>query len=345
MLPLNILLALAAALTGHEVLAKPVDVGGLLAALIPGIGGAGEDGGVAGIVRAAKGGGKRGGYRGGKAGKNGNGNKGGAAGGRQPSAQQIDTAAQSWQADTETVSQFLSTAESLSGQQLEKAASKALAAENDELSHKAVLDRMFLKRSQNNRVASVAQANRVLDTQGTFQFVVDGLQKLTDSSSQMSQAEVTTVIQAINDGRCPKVLPNIDRYLAAAAAAGQSGAALKAIRPMQCQDGGQNGNGGNGQNGNGQNGNGQNGNGQNGNGQNGNGHDENGGSGQNGNGQDENNQTGNGQNEQVGNDQNEQVGNNQNEQNEQVGNKQNEQVGNGQNGQVGNGQNEQVSNG
>ncbi|KAG6006034.1 hypothetical protein E4U54_000243 [Claviceps lovelessii] len=171
----------------------------------------------------------------------------GVAFGGQPTPQQIDAAAQSWQADTEIVSQFLSTAESLTGQQLEQAASRALSAENDELNHRVVLDRMFRTGSTQRKLASVEQASNVLDTQGTFQFVVDALQNLTNTGSQMSSAQVGALVRAINEDRCSLVLPSIDRYLAAAATAGQQkgsvGAALRAIRPVQCGGPGQGGNG------------------------------------------------------------------------------------------------------
>lgn len=153
---------------------------------------------------------------------------------RQPSAQAIDAAARSWQRDTGVVSQFLSTAESMSPQQLQQQARGALAAENDELNHKAVLDQMFLTGARRNRDATVRQANNVLDTQGTFQFVVDGLQTLSRRGARMSPGQVSAMIRAINNDRCPQVLPAIDAYMAAAAGAGQTGNALRAIRPSNC---------------------------------------------------------------------------------------------------------------
>ncbi|KID63051.1 uncharacterized protein G6M90_00g068680 [Metarhizium brunneum] len=155
---------------------------------------------------------------------------------RQPSAQAIDAAARSWQRDTGVVSQFLSTAESMSPQQLQQQARGALAAENDELTHKAVLDQMFLTGARRNRDATVRQANNVLETQGTFQFVVDGLQTLSRRGARMSPGQVSAMIRAINRDRCPQVLPAIDAYMAAAAGAGagQTGNALTAIRPSNC---------------------------------------------------------------------------------------------------------------
>ncbi|KAK2589634.1 hypothetical protein QQS21_012690, partial [Conoideocrella luteorostrata] len=253
MLPHKVLLMVVAALAGHEVAALPLGLDGLVGAAVPGFGagltnaaqrgagarqgaaarqGAGAKQGAAaagGGAKKAAGGAAAGGATAGGGKKAAGGGAGGAAGGgRQPSAQAIDNAAASWQADTGIVSQFLSTAENLSGKQLQQAASKALDAENDELNHKAVLDKMFLNGRQNNRDATVAQADQVLDKQGTFQFVVDGLQTLTNRGARMSANQVSAMIQSINNDRCPQVLPNIDRYLAAAGNAGQSGNTLQA---------------------------------------------------------------------------------------------------------------------
>lgn len=122
----------------------------------------------------------------------------------------------------------------MSPQQLQQQARGALAAENDELNHKAVLDQMFLTGARRNRDATVRQANNVLDTQGTFQFVVDGLQTLSRRGARMSPGQVSAMIRAINRDRCPQVLPAIDAYMAAAAGAGQTGNALRAIRPSNC---------------------------------------------------------------------------------------------------------------
>ena len=89
-----------------------------------------------------------------------------------PSPSAIANARNQWLADTVTVSRFLSIAESLTLSQITAEATKALNAENDELIHKAVLDRQFISATPND---SVRQANNVLDTQGTFQSIVDGL--------------------------------------------------------------------------------------------------------------------------------------------------------------------------
>lgn len=154
--------------------------------------------------------------------------------GRQPSAQAINTAQQAWQRDTGTVSNFLSNAESMTPQQLQRQARIALNAENDELTHKGVLDQMFLSGSRKNRDATVKQANNVLETQGTFQFVVDGLQTLSTRGARMTPNQVSRMILAINQDRCPQVLPAIDTYMAAAEGVVQSGNNLRAIRPTNC---------------------------------------------------------------------------------------------------------------
>lgn len=154
--------------------------------------------------------------------------------GRQPSTQAINTAQKSWQRDTGTVSKFLSNAESMSPQQLQRQARIALNAENDELTHKGVLDQMFLSGSRRNRDSSVRQANNVLETQGTFQFVVDGLQTLSTKGARMTPKQVSRMILAINEDRCPQVLPAIDTYMAAAEGVVQSGNNLRAIRPSNC---------------------------------------------------------------------------------------------------------------
>ncbi|KAJ4154840.1 hypothetical protein LMH87_000115 [Akanthomyces muscarius] len=174
---------------------------------------------------------------GGNGGNNGDGGRagGGTAGGRPPSTNAIDNAQQSWQRDTGIVSQFLSTATSLPRNQLQAAASKALSAENDELTHKAVLDRMFLNGPRQNRLASIRQANNALETQGNFQLVVDGLDLLASRGARMSPQQVERKITSITTGRCQNVLPAIDDYFAAAGNLIQStGTNLKAIRPNNC---------------------------------------------------------------------------------------------------------------
>lgn len=155
--------------------------------------------------------------------------------GRPPSTKAIDDAQQSWQKDTGIVSQFLSTATSLPRNQLQAAASKALAAEKDELTHKVVLDRIFLNGPRQNRLASVRQANNALETQGNFQLVVDGLDLLASRGAQMSPQQLEKKITSITTGRCQNVLPAIDDYFAAAGSLVQpTGKNLKAIRPNNC---------------------------------------------------------------------------------------------------------------
>ncbi|KAF2148102.1 hypothetical protein K461DRAFT_204348, partial [Myriangium duriaei CBS 260.36] len=127
-------------------------------------------------------------------------------------------AAAAWQRDTGIVSNFLNTATSLTGTAFTRAASTALAAENDELTHKAVIDAAVPK------TQSLRAANNALATQGNFQNVVDLLQ---DMVNRGAKTAVTDTNQ-IDQGRCAKVLPNIDIYLAAA------GTDLQAVRPDAC---------------------------------------------------------------------------------------------------------------
>ncbi|KAK8145510.1 hypothetical protein G3M48_004332 [Beauveria asiatica] len=160
---------------------------------------------------------------------------GGTGGGGPPSTNAIDNAQQSWQRDTGIVSQFLSTATSLPRNQVQAAASRALSAEKDELTHKAVLDRMFLKGPRQNRLASIRQAHNALETQGNFQLVVDGLDLLASRGARMSPQQMERKITSITTGRCQNVLPAIDDYFAAAGNLVQStGTNLKAIRPNNC---------------------------------------------------------------------------------------------------------------
>ncbi|OAA46824.1 hypothetical protein NOR_02460 [Metarhizium rileyi] len=165
-----------------------------------------------------------------------NGNSGTANGNtRQPSNQAIAAAATSWRLDTGTVSNFLSNAESMTPQQLQQQGTIALDAEKDELIHKAVLDRMFLNGTRANQDAGVADANDVLVNQSTFQFIVDGLTLISNRGANMQPDEVSTLVRAMNQDRCPLVLPAIDKYLAAAAGASNDGVLLQAVRPTNCE--------------------------------------------------------------------------------------------------------------
>ena len=95
---------------------------------------------------------------------------------RQISAFDVGVAQLIWAGDTSLVSQFLSMAPSLSGQDLVNAAASALASEGDELNQKGVLDAAFL--NVGNLDPNVVAANTTLVNDGTFQFVVDGLRGL-----------------------------------------------------------------------------------------------------------------------------------------------------------------------
>jgi hypothetical protein len=140
-------------------------------------------------------------------------------------------AAENWQTDTGTVSQFLSTAESLDPSDLVSQASTALSAELDELTRKSFLDLQFLQ--GNNPNTAVQAASTILVAQGTFQFVVNGLQGLADNGANMTPDDVTAAIQSINADRCGSVLPAIDQYfLAVGQLLGTD--PLTAIRPTNC---------------------------------------------------------------------------------------------------------------
>ena len=121
----------------------------------------------------------------------------------------LDTAQGNWEADTSIVSSFLSSTDSLSGTALANAAQTALNAENNELTQKAVLDSQFV--FVNNPNPTVQKANAVLVDQGTFQFVVNGLQNLATNGATMSAAQVSAAVASINIDRCNKVLPAIDQ--------------------------------------------------------------------------------------------------------------------------------------
>ena len=144
----------------------------------------------------------------------------------------LDTAQGNWEADTAIVSSFLSSADSFSGTTLANAAQTALNAENNELTQKVVLDNQFV--FVNNPNPTVQKANAVLVDQGTFQFVVNGLQNLATNGATMSAAQVSAAVASINTDRCNKVLPAIDQYFTAASSFLKNGQLLKAVRPTNC---------------------------------------------------------------------------------------------------------------
>ncbi|KAK6220890.1 hypothetical protein LQW54_001810 [Pestalotiopsis sp. IQ-011] len=132
---------------------------------------------------------------------------------------QIANAVVSWMNDTGKVTKFLDTATSLTGDDFTKQATIALNAEKDELNHKTILDAAM------GQQPDVQDANNVLAMQGTFQMVVDTLQKMVDGGPDTAQADV----DAINQNRCVNVLPNIDKYFAAAGSS-----TITASRPTGC---------------------------------------------------------------------------------------------------------------
>ncbi|KAK9423777.1 hypothetical protein SUNI508_03793 [Seiridium unicorne] len=132
---------------------------------------------------------------------------------------QIANAVLSWMNDTGKVTNFLDTATSFTGDEFTRQATIALNAEKDELNHKNILD------SAMGTLPDVQAANEVLAMQGTFQMVVDTLQKMVDQGPDTAQADVN----AINQNRCVNVLPNIDKYFAAAGSS-----TISASRPTGC---------------------------------------------------------------------------------------------------------------
>jgi len=151
-----------------------------------------------------------------------------------PSTQDIADAQNEWAADTSKVSQFLSAAESLDSGDLVTQATTALANEKDELIHKAVLDNQFL--SVSNPDPNVQQANDTLVGQGTFMFVVNGLQALATNGASMSPSDVSAAILSINTDRCTFVLPAIDEYFTASGNLLNNGDVLVANRPDNCPE-------------------------------------------------------------------------------------------------------------
>ncbi len=163
----------------------------------------------------------------------GGGNKNNKAG--PPKADLIGAAAQQWRADTQTVSDFLSHAEAMSPQERQDQGQVAFDAEEDELIHKAVLDRVFLNGTAEARDAAVVAADDVLVGQGTFRFVEDTLALFAKRGAKLTTDEVATMIKAVNQDRCGNVLPAIDAYLTAAqTVVGSANGALKAVRPSNC---------------------------------------------------------------------------------------------------------------
>lgn len=135
----------------------------------------------------------------------------------------MQAACDNWSADTGKVSNFQDTGKGLSGSQFTAAANTAFLAEVDELTQKAILDKVIGLDPQ------VSIANLTL-TNGCFDSVVNNLQVMS------VQGKTTqSLIDTINNVRCTQILPSIDTYMAVAAALIGPGATLrKAIRPAAC---------------------------------------------------------------------------------------------------------------
>ncbi|OTA99911.1 hypothetical protein M426DRAFT_15967 [Hypoxylon sp. CI-4A] len=140
----------------------------------------------------------------------------------------ISAAVNGWASDTSRVSQFLSSASSLSGKDLASHGATALASEQDELTHKAVLDGPF------GSDPNVKSASATLGRPDTFQFVVDGLRKFADDGASMSAADVASLVAQINATRCKNVLPAINAYFKAASAVLNNGLTALANLPDNC---------------------------------------------------------------------------------------------------------------
>jgi hypothetical protein len=108
---------------------------------------------------------------------------------------QVANAVNSWQNNTGKVSNFLNTATSLVGDDFTRQATIALNAEKDELNHKMILDAAM------GMQPDVQSANMVLAMQGTFQMVVDVLNKMATQGPDTARADV----DAINQNRCVNV--------------------------------------------------------------------------------------------------------------------------------------------
>jgi hypothetical protein len=112
--------------------------------------------------------------------------------GQTPTSADLATAVSNWQADTSMVSNFLNTGASIQNNvAFKQAATVALNAEIDELTHKAIID------AANGADPNVVAANGTLDTAGAFQDVVDRLMQM----SVQGRAAAGN-IELINENRC-----------------------------------------------------------------------------------------------------------------------------------------------
>lgn len=142
-------------------------------------------------------------------------------------AQSMQLAIRNWMSDTTLVSQFLNTGKSIQDDtQFKKMADGAFKAEVDELTNMGVLMKVI------GNDPRVSIANQTL-LNGVFQMVVDNLQIMSFQGMAKSN-----LIDTINAGRCPQVLPSIDTYMVVAAeymqASNISGFQSRAARPDAC---------------------------------------------------------------------------------------------------------------
>jgi len=131
-------------------------------------------------------------------------------------------AAANWMKDTGIVSNFLNIAATLKGADYTRNAQLALDAEKNELTHKAILDKV----PSITGTQTIQNANNSLATEGHFQAVVTALQDMVNKGPSIAVADTI----AINSNRCVYVLPAIDAYVQA----GAPGAGFLAIRPTVC---------------------------------------------------------------------------------------------------------------
>jgi hypothetical protein len=141
-----------------------------------------------------------------------------------PGRDALLAAASAWRDDTEGVSTLLA----LASQQgvgapgvVNGGGQAALDQENNELTHKTILD-IFFSFNPSDKIAGASAAL----TSGSFQKVVDGLQDFA-SNGASAQTDPTLLAQ----DRCRDVLPNIDIYFQEVARVTQT-EPLKAVRPQ-----------------------------------------------------------------------------------------------------------------
>jgi len=166
-------------------------------------------------------------------------------------ANDIKNAVFAWRDDTLAVSNFLNRRGAGEDDDEFKAdAASALASENDELTHKAVLDAQLCGTTDPSGCASTVNgsddlqnANNVLVAQGTFGTVVTLLGDIAQDG--LVDAHLVDTINfgipiGAPNGRCPQVLPAIDTYFRTASDiliaqfGDDSLVGVTAVRPTAC---------------------------------------------------------------------------------------------------------------